>query len=118
VNHELASIETERRGERLILLLRGEIDFSNAQLLEQRIDAAVAGNSDVVVDLSTIEYIDSQGLRLLSQLSKRFARERSKLQLIAPPGSFARGVLDLTLMSEHIAVADTIEGATEMPPSI
>ena len=112
MSHELASIDTERRDGRLILCLRGDIDLSNAQTLQQRIEDAVRGNTDVVLDLSAIGYIDSQGLRLLSQLSKRLSREGTKLQLIAPPGSVARGVLELTRMSEDIEVVDTIDSAT------
>jgi anti-anti-sigma factor len=80
--------------------------------LQQRIEHAVVGNTDVVLDLSAIGYIDSQGLRLLSQLSKRLSREGTKLRLIAPPGSVARGVLELTRMSEDIEVVDTIDNAT------
>jgi anti-sigma B factor antagonist len=117
VNHELASIEPERRDGRLILHIRGDIDLSNAQPLQQRIEHAVVGKTDVVLDLSAIEYIDSQGLRLLSQLSNKLSREGAKLQLIAPPGSFARGVLELTRMSEDIDVVDTIDGATGLPTS-
>jgi anti-sigma B factor antagonist len=117
MNRELASIETERRDGRLILYLRGDIDLSNAEFLQQRIEHAVVGNTDVVLDLSAVEYIDSQGLRLVSQLSKGFSREGSKLQLIAPPGSFARGVLELTRMSEDIEVVDTIDAATGLPTS-
>jgi anti-anti-sigma factor len=118
VSHELASIDTERRDGRLILCLRGDIDLSNAQTLQQRIEHAVVGNTDVVLDLSAIGYIDSQGLRLLSQLSKRLSREGSKLQLIAPPGSFARRVLGLTRMSEDIEVVDTIDSATGPPTRV
>ncbi len=113
MSHELASIKTERRDGRLILHLRGEVDLSNAQPLQQRIEDAVAGNTDVALDLSAVEYVDSQGLRLLSQLSNRFSREGSKLQLIAPPGSFTRCVLDMTRMSEDIDVVDTIDGAPD-----
>ena len=117
MNNEQASIETERRDGRLVLYLRGEIDLSNAQPLQQQIEHAVVGKTDVVLDLSAIEYIDSQGLRLLSRLSNRFSREGSKLQLIAPPGSFARGVLELSRMSEDIDVVDTIDNATGLPTS-
>ena len=108
MNQELAAIETERRGDQLVVSLGGEIDLSNAQPVQQRIEQAVEGASDVVVDLSAVEYIDSQGLRLLSQLIRRFAREGWRLRLVAPPGSFARGVLDLTRISEDVEVLDAV----------
>jgi anti-anti-sigma factor len=117
MNHELGSIQTERRDARLILHLRGDIDLSNAEHLQQRIHHAVAGNSEVVLDLSAVEYIDSQGLRLLSQLSKKLSREGSNLQLIAPPGSFARSILELTRIGDDLVIIDTGDGASALPPT-
>ena len=55
---------------------------------------------------SEIAYIDSQGLRLLKQLSDRLSSEDTTLQLIAPPGKFARGVLELTLLDKDVEVLD------------
>ena len=110
MNEEPTPLEAERRDGRVVLSLRGEIDLSNAEDLRSGIEQAVDGSPDVVLDLSAVDYVDSQGLRLVSQLSKRLAREGSKLQVIAPPGSFARGVLELTLIAEDVEVIDTIDG--------
>ncbi len=76
------------------------------ELLRQQIDLAATGSAQVVIDLSEIEYIDSQGLRLLKQLSNRFSDEGTTLQLIAPPGTFARRVLEMTLLNEGFEVHD------------
>ena len=110
MNDDGAWIEVESREGCLIVCLRGEIDLSNVDSVEQRIEGELVGFPHIVIDLSEIEYIDSQGLRLLNQLSKRLAREGSTLQLIAPPGSFTRGILDLTLISEDIEVLDAAPG--------
>jgi anti-anti-sigma factor len=106
VNDELVRIEQERRDGRLVLHLRGEVDLSNVEWLERQLDLAVRGCDHVVIDLSEIEYIDSQGLRLLKQLSDRLSGEDATLQLVAPPGRFARGVLELTLLGEDVEVLD------------
>jgi len=106
MNDEGVWIEADRHDGHLVLRLQGEIDLSNVDSLQRRIDLALADHQHVVIDLSGIEYMDSQALRLLSQLSKGLAREGSTFQLIAPPGSFARGILDLTLISEDIDVLD------------
>jgi anti-anti-sigma factor len=106
MDDELALIETEYRDGRLILRLRGEIDLANVRPMQEQIDRAVAGSDDVALDLSAVDYIDSQGLRLLSQLASRFADEGSEFRLIAPPGCFARGVLDLTRIGEDVEVVD------------
>ncbi len=97
-------MEQERREGRLILHLHGEVDLSNVERLGQQIEIAATGSAHVLIDLSGIEYIDSQGLRLLKQLSNRFSDEGATLQLIAPPGTFARGVLEMTLLNETLEV--------------
>jgi anti-anti-sigma factor len=106
MNGELLRIEQDRRDGRLTLHLRGEVDLSNVEWLERQLDVAVSGCDHVVIDLSEIEYIDSQGLRLMKQLSDRLSGESTTLQLIAPPGKFARGVLELTLLDKDVEVLD------------
>ena len=110
MNDELVRMEQERRNGRLILHLHGEVDLSNVEHLGRQIDLAATGSAHVVIDLSEIEYIDSQGLRLLKRLSNRFSDEGTTFQVIAPPGTFARGVLEMTLLNEALEVHD---GPTE-----
>jgi anti-anti-sigma factor len=110
VNDELVRIEQELQDERLILRLSGEVDLSNVERLARQIDLAVRGRSHIVIDLSGIDYIDSQGLRLLKQLSDRFAGADASLRLVAPPGSFARSVLEMTLLDEDVDVVDALCG--------
>ena len=106
MNDQLVQVDEERDDGRLVLRLAGEIDLSNVARLEQQLDAAVEGAARVVVDLAAIEYIDSQGLRLLSRLANRLAERDAKLEVIAPPDSVARDVLDLTRMSDDLAIRD------------
>jgi anti-anti-sigma factor len=110
MSQNIAQVETEHHDGQLVVSVSGEIDLSNARPVQEQIERAAAGSSDVVIDLSAVEYIDSQGLRLVGQLVRKFDREGSKLQLVAPPGSFARGILDLTLISKDVAIIDTIPG--------
>jgi anti-anti-sigma factor len=109
MNEQLVQIAAERREDRLVVRLAGEIDLSNVERLQQRLDALVEGCRHVVVDLSGIEYIDSQGLRLLNRLANTLAECETKLEVVAPPDSVARDVLDMTRMSEDIAVRDAVE---------
>ena len=90
--------------------LTGEIDLSNVDQLQVRLDG-VATDENVVLDLTGIDYIDSQGLRLLIQLYGRQANGGSKLQLVAPLGGFAREVLEMTSITEEIEVLDTANGS-------
>ena len=84
----------------------GEIDLSNAEELHRRIHREVRGAPLVVVDLAEVAYIDSQGLRLLKRLADQLDGEGGQLEVVAPPDSVARDVLDLTRMGEDITVRD------------
>jgi anti-anti-sigma factor len=110
MNDELVQLEHERREGRLVMHLRGEVDLSNVEWVERRIAVAVRGSTHVVVDLSEVDYIDSQGLRLLRQLAAGFSADDARLQLVAPPGGFARGVLEMTRLDEDFEVLDSLEG--------
>ena len=105
----MAGIEQERRDGWLLVHLNGEIDLSNSQYLRERIELSTLGDERVMIDLSEIEYIDSQGLRLLTGLAGALAGRNATLRLVAPPGSFARGVLDLTRIGDDIDIRDTVE---------
>ena len=90
-----------------LVRLSGEIDPSNVESLQQSIDWAVAGCPHVVIDLSSIEYMDSHGLRLLKRLSNKLVETGTKLEVVAPPDSIARQLLELTSMTDEIAVRDS-----------
>jgi anti-sigma B factor antagonist len=105
---DLVRLEQERRDGQLVLRLIGEVDLSNVDWLERQLAVAVRGCSRVVIDLTDVDYVDSQGLRLLKQLSDRLSGEGGRLQLIAPPGRFARGVLEMTRLNEDAEVLDAL----------
>src|SRR5262245_7330416 len=103
-------LDVEQRDGFLLARLGGEIDLANADLLEQRLERAVSGSSRVLVDLTAVEYIDSRGLRLLSRLAVDLSERDGVLELVAPPGSIARDVVDLTRMGDEIRIRDAVEG--------
>ena len=103
---DLAVIELDRWNGAILVRLIGEIDLSNVDHLQGRLNTVVGPDENVVVDLTGIDYIDSQGLRLLVQLHGRQADGGSKLQIVAPPGGFAREVLEMTSLDEDIEILD------------
>jgi anti-anti-sigma factor len=105
---ELATLDLTRAEDGTLLLqLRGEVDLSNVEQVFARISRATADAAQVVLDLTAIDYIDSQGLRLLNRLSRSLAERGSTFEVVAPSGSVARGVLDLTRMSDELTLRDS-----------
>ena len=101
-------MQTEGEGGRVVVRLTGEIDLSNVDGLEAQIDSAIAHAQDVVIDLSAIDFIDSRGLRLLKRVSAAVAGRDGTLLVVAPASSVARSVLDMTGMSQELAVQDAV----------
>ena len=109
MNDQLASIQFERANGSLLVRLGGEIDLSNSDQLHQQLESAIEGSTLVVIDLTEINYLDSQGLRLIKQLCNQVEKEGSELRLVAPPDSVARQVLDMARMSDYVEIRDALQ---------
>jgi stage II sporulation protein AA (anti-sigma F factor antagonist) len=114
----LARLDAVRDGAHVVLTLSGEIDNSNAAELEARMvdEAGTAGR--VVVDLGAVTYIDSQGLRLLVEFSRRLSATGTPFTVVAPPGGFAAEVLEITSMGALLNVVGELgdPGPGASPP--
>ena len=101
-------MQTDGEDGRVVVRLTGEIDLSNVDGLEARIDEAISDVREVVIDLTAIDFIDSRGLRLLKRVSAVVAGRDGTLVVVAPASSIARSVLDMTGMSQELVVRDAI----------
>ena len=99
----------EKENGSVFVCLNGEIDVSNAESVKTGIERATAGADRIVIDLTAIEFFDSSGLRLLKQLSTDAGGANVTFVVVAPPNSIARRVLDITSMSEELAVEDSLQ---------
>jgi anti-sigma B factor antagonist len=109
MNDQLVSLRTERSNGSLLVRVQGEIDLSNSEQVHQQLQRVIEGSPRVLIDLSEIEYLDSQGLRLIKQIGTKAEQDGANIQLIAPPRSFARQALELARLSEYIEIRDTPE---------
>jgi anti-anti-sigma factor len=105
---QLALMHCEYRDGGVLIRLSGEIDLSNVESLQTRLERAVEGCAHVVVDLTSIAYIDSQGLRLLKRLSNTLHESGAQLEVVAPPDTVARDVLEMTKMGDDISICDSL----------
>jgi anti-anti-sigma factor len=96
----LASLHAETVDDRATLTLVGEVDLSNADELEHEIATMTEGMRRVTIDLSKVTYMDSRGVRIVHQLSRRLTASGAELRVLAPSETFAGGVLRLTALAE------------------
>ena len=107
-----AQIAVERKGSAIVARLAGEVDMTNSGYVGEELTRSVPNDAaQLVVDLSGTRYIDSAGIELLFDLSRRLARRRQALLLVLPDGSPLRRVLSLTEIETAAPVHESLDSA-------
>jgi anti-sigma B factor antagonist len=107
----LAVKRTSRDGVDL-LLVEGEIDIATAPRLIAALNDAVAGAvRSVIVDLSSVGFMDSTGLALLINAHRRLTRARKGFAVVCPSGPLLR-VFEIMAMVDVLRVCPDRESAT------
>ena len=85
-----------------IVMVTGQIDMATAAAFQQVLDEAAHGRSQLTVDLTRLDFLDSAGIKVLFGLAARV-----DLQLIVDSGS----VIATTIAISRLAQASTIREA-------
>jgi anti-anti-sigma factor len=94
-------VTVKEAGDAVLVTVAGAVDLATVAQLESELAAAVGNQtSGLTLDLSDVDYLDSAGLRVLFRLTTRMAELRIPMELVAPPGSISRRVIDLSGYSE------------------
>ncbi|MBR1384324.1 MAG: STAS domain-containing protein [Ruminococcus sp.] len=64
------TITKTTEGSKLIIALEGRLDTTTAPQLEQELEKSIGGVSELLFDLSGLEYVSSAGLRVLLSAHK------------------------------------------------
>jgi len=94
--------DTDALPEALVARLRGDVDMAVTPELGEALLAAVDehGAGCLVVDLGSVDYVDSSGIELLFRLHEALIAEGPDLIVVAPPDSNAARLLGLVAMSD------------------
>ena len=77
------SLETRTEGDRTVVSVGGEIDVYTApQLRERVVDLVAAGQVDLILDLTDVEFLDSTGLGVLVGALNRVRANDGSLALV------------------------------------
>ena len=108
----LAQLQLDEEDGVTIASVEGEIDLSNAAELEMAISHAVANEAvGLVVDLAEVDYLDSSGVTLLFNLSRRVSRRQQEFVVVVPSEAHVREILTLSGATEALELQDTLPGA-------
>ena len=110
----LEELAFESLGDAVLARLKGEVDLSNAPTVkEQVLDAVPNTASELVLDLTHAEHLDSSGVRLIFELSERLGNRGQKLELVVPNESVIRRVLVLTEVHQVVPMFTSVEAALQ-----
>ena len=102
------AISTTAAPATVVVTLAGDHDLTTAAELQAVIAESLRRCPLVVVDLTAVSFLDGAVLRVLGDVD-RSARERGRtLGFVAPPGSLARRLLELTSLDTTLACFDDL----------
>ncbi|HKO37099.1 MAG TPA: STAS domain-containing protein [Solirubrobacterales bacterium] len=101
----LLTVEQLDEGAQLRLSLRGELDLSNVKTAEAAVNEALASSKKVLIDLGSLEFLDSTGIALLVGALQRSDAER--LSFVPSKSSGVRRLLGLTGLDTRMARSTT-----------
>jgi len=110
MSEPLARIDVGRRPDgRTLVAVTGEIDLTNAADVARSFENASHLGHDMVVDLRSLEYLDSQGVRILQHLIARHADGSLDLIIVAPRRSPAGDILSITRLTDVVPVVEQLD---------
>ena len=94
------------------ITVAGEVDLANAATVEVQIVAGITNQvTSVSVDLGDVDYMDSAGMRILFSLASRLAGLQIALEVVAPVGSPARRLVEVSGLASLVALLPPMDRA-------
>jgi anti-sigma B factor antagonist len=99
-------IEANVAGDDARLTLRGELDIATVPRLQEAVAAALERSpGELTIDLRTLSFLDSSGLRQFILLAERAEQEGWRLALVRP-GPPALSIFQVTRADENLPFVD------------
>ena len=81
------SIQTETKGSVVVVTVSGRIDSETAPMLDADLTKIISGNSNLVLDLTGVEYMSSAGIRAVVKASQTVEKSGGAVKLASVPES-------------------------------
>ena len=95
-------IEKNLNEKNLVVALEGRLDTTTAPQLEEELKTSLEGVTDLVIDLSKLEYISSAGLRVLLSAFKIMCN-KGKMR-ITNANELVKEVFEVTGFSDFLPI--------------
>jgi anti-sigma B factor antagonist len=101
-------------GDAEIVRLTGEIDLANSGEIGRTIVSRIRQAPKVLIDLTTVSFLDSAGVRLLDALVGDLQSHGKQTRLVVGERGAARMTLQLCAFREDILTTDLDRAAAEL----
>jgi anti-anti-sigma factor len=94
-----------------VISLSGELDLASSPALQEALDRVFESSSEIIViDLRTLDFMDSTGLSILVKAQHRATENERRLFIVRGPAQVQR-LLSLTGVAERLSIVDAPEDA-------
>ena len=95
-----------------VVAIRGEVDLSNVHVLEETCTRALKSSLPLIVDLTTVPYIDSTGLNALMKIQARCQARKVEFAVAFTSKLLSR-IFSVLSLQEKLRIFPTVEVAIE-----
>ena len=107
-------VKFSRLGDADLVSLTGEIDLANSGEIGKAIVGRIRDSGKVLIDLTTVSFLDSAGVRLLDALVGDLAAQGKRARLVVGERGPARMTLQLCAFREDVLTTDLDRAAAEL----
>lgn len=101
------AIDLEDRDDRVVIVPRGELDMASAPELEQMIMPRIQDGKWVVLDLRSLDFIDSSGLRVVVGAHRAAEERTGRFTCVrGAPGSTVHRIVEIAGIDGVIEMVD------------
>jgi anti-anti-sigma factor len=101
-------------GDAALVSLTGEIDLANSGEIGRAVVAGVREAGKVLIDLTTVSFLDSAGVRLLDALIGDLVAHGKRARLVVGERGAARMTLQLCAFREDVLTTDLEQAAAAL----
>ncbi len=110
----LADLAFEMLGDIVVARVEGEVDMSNAADLGAAITASVPSEArGLVLDLTSVGYVDSAGIQVLFELREHLTRRGQAIRVALAPDSPVSAALEYAGVQHTLGAAVTVQDAVD-----
>lgn len=109
-----ADLRLDRSDRRTVVRLSGEVDVSNAAMVRRSIVDSISNQVvELVVDLGEVRYLDSAGIAMLFDLSRRLAEHEQRFIVLVPSSSLIRRSLEASGWPSKFPMVESLDQVAE-----